>query len=155
MTEQQQAEQHIEIQRVYVKESSFKTHGTPQLFRDQWTPNTHVDLNINHSELEKDHHEVVLSVKVIIKDEKDEEKISIDLHHAAIFHIIGFEQQIKDHLIGAYCPSVIFPYARATIANLASEGTLPPLNLAPINFDAVYQQQQKQQLEMVNNSTKH
>ena len=54
------------------------------------------------------------------------------------------------HMIGSYCPNVLFPYARETIANLVNKGTFPPLNLAPVNFDAIfaaYVQKRKQQAE--------
>jgi preprotein translocase subunit SecB len=46
--------------------------------------------------------------------------------------------QNKTQMIGAFCPNTLFPYARETISNLVNRGTFPPLNLAPVDFNAVF-----------------
>ena len=45
----------------------------------------------------------------------------------------------RAQLLGAFCPNTLFPYAREAISNLVNRGTFPALNLAPVNFDAVFQ----------------
>ncbi|XPE69961.1 protein-export chaperone SecB [Shigella boydii] len=47
-------------------------------------------------------------------------------------------------LPGAYCPSIRFPYAER-ITSMVSRGTFPQLNLAPLNFDALFMNDLQQQ----------
>ena len=54
----------------------------------------------------------------------------------------------KAHMLGSYCPNLLFPYAREAVSNLVNRGTFPALNLAPVNFDAIFAQYvQKRQAE--------
>jgi preprotein translocase subunit SecB len=48
-------------------------------------------------------------------------------------------------MLGAFCPNVLFPYARETVSNLVNRGTFPQLNLSPVNFDALFAQYMQQQ----------
>jgi preprotein translocase subunit SecB len=48
--------------------------------------------------------------------------------------------QEKAHALGAFCPNVLFPYAREAVDNLVTKASFPPLMLAPVNFDALYAQ---------------
>ncbi|MFW5825867.1 MAG: protein-export chaperone SecB, partial [Marinobacter sp.] len=41
---------------------------------------------------------------------------------------------------GAYCPNLLFPYARETIDSVVNKGSFPALMLAPVNFDAIFAQ---------------
>jgi preprotein translocase subunit SecB len=43
-------------------------------------------------------------------------------------------------MLAAFCPSILFPYARENIDSLIVKGSFPPLMLAPVNFDALYEQ---------------
>ena len=43
-------------------------------------------------------------------------------------------------LIGSYCPSTLYPYAREAISDVVVKGGFPQLLLQPINFDALYAQ---------------
>jgi preprotein translocase subunit SecB len=40
--------------------------------------------------------------------------------------------------IGSICPSVLFPYARAAVSQLVTQGGFPQFLLPPVNFDALY-----------------
>ncbi|MFT6257292.1 MAG: preprotein translocase subunit SecB, partial [Cellvibrionaceae bacterium] len=69
-----------------------------------------------------------------------------EVQQAGIFSIVGLTEQQLAHSLGAYCPNVLFPYARELVGNLVGRGTFPQLNLAPVNFDALFAQyvQQRQ-----------
>lgn len=135
-------EQVFEIQRVYVKDLSLESPSAPDLFREQWQPETHVDLNVAHTDIKDDNYEVVLRITVTMKN-KEKSVLVIEVKQAAIFHIKGFEAEQMDHMLRAYCPTVLFPYAREAVAAMTTRATFPPVNLAPVNFDAVYVQQQQ------------
>ncbi len=61
-----------------------------------------------------------------------------EVEQAGIFMIGDMPEQNKAHMLGSFCPNTLFPYARETISNLVNRGTFPPLNLAPVNFDAIF-----------------
>jgi preprotein translocase subunit SecB len=49
--------------------------------------------------------------------------------------------------LGSFCPSVLFPYVREAIDSLVLKASFPPLMLAPVNFDAIYEQSKRQRAE--------
>lgn len=145
MTEQATIDQSVPetqfmIQRIYVKGLSFETSNTPAIFQERWEPELALDLNTQHSKLDKDVYEVVLTVTATIKNQK-KNAFLVEIQQAGIFTIQGAEQQQLDHLLGSFCPSILFPYAREAITSEVVRGSFPQLVLAPINFDALYLQQ--------------
>ncbi len=64
----------------------------------------------------------------------------VEVQQAGIFVVRNFDENQLGQMLGAYCPNVLFPYARESIDTLVSKGSFPPLMLAPVNFDAIYQQ---------------
>jgi len=139
----QEPKQHFEIQRVYVKDISFEAPHTPQIFLQEWQPEVSIDLNVQHTEIDKNVFEVVLSVTVTAKA-KDKVAFLAEIKQAGIFIIAGFPEEQQKPMLGAFCPNILFPYAREVISDIVTRGSFPQLILAPINFDAYYQQQQSQ-----------
>jgi preprotein translocase subunit SecB len=139
-TEQQNAETQFMIQRVYVKDSSFEAPGTPHVFQQQWEPELTLDINTKHLLLEKGVYEVVLTVTATVKNHNTVAFLA-EVKQAGIFSIQGAVNQQLDHLLGSFCPSLLFPYAREAITAQVIRGSFPQLVLAPINFDALYMQQ--------------
>lgn len=128
------------VQRLYVKDLSFETKNTPEVFKQQWEPELNLELNTQHSELEPDVYEVVLSVTATVKNQ-NETAFLVEVHQAGIFTIQGAPEGQLDHLLGSFCPSILFPYAREAITSEVIRGSFPQLVLSPINFDAIYLQQ--------------
>ncbi|KFZ37541.1 preprotein translocase subunit SecB [Shewanella mangrovi] len=127
------------IQRVYIKDVSFETPNSPAIFQKEWTPEVKLDLDTRSSKLGDDVYEVILSLTVTATL-GEETAFLCEVQQAGIFTISGLTEPQMAHSIGAYCPNVLFPYARETIASLVSRGTFPQLNLAPVNFDALFAQ---------------
>ena len=72
-----------------------------------------------------------------------------EIHQGGIFKIEGMESTQLTHCLGAFCPNILFPYARETVSSLVVKVTFPQLNLAPVNFDALFMNY----LEKQNNAT--
>ncbi|MCH9755793.1 MAG: protein-export chaperone SecB [Gammaproteobacteria bacterium] len=150
----QNAEAQFVIQRVYVKNLSFETTNTPAIFQEEWTPDLTLDLNTTHNALDDNGaFEVVLTVTATVKN-KETTAFLIEVQQAGIFTISGAEDAQLDHLLGSFCPSLLFPYAREAITTEAVRGSFPQLVLAPINFDAIYMQQ-KQEAAQTTEETTH
>ena len=152
MTEQnntQQPETQFAIQRIYTKDVSFETNNVPEIFTKQWQPEMNLELNSASQALSDEVHEVSLRVTVTVKQQEEVVYIC-EVTQSGIFSLIGFDDAQIQHCVGAYCPNILFPYAREVISSLVNKGTFPQLNLEPVNFEALfisYLQQQEQQAQ--------
>lgn len=140
-TEQQKGQ--FAIQRVYIKDVSFESPNAPEVFRGQWKPQINMDLNTRSNKLADDVYEVVLTLTVTAKNE-DKTAFLAEVQQAGIFKIEGLEGGALHQTIGAYCPNLLFPYAREAIDSLVVKGSFPALMLAPVNFEAIYAQSVQQ-----------
>lgn len=141
MNEQNQAnDTQFMIQRIYVKNLSFETANTPAIFQQKWEPELSIDLSTSHTPLEKDIYEVILRVTATVKTNQTTAFL-VEVEQAGIFTIQGAADEQINHLLGSFCPGLLFPYAREAITSEVVRGSFPQLVLAPINFDALYMQQ--------------
>lgn len=136
MSTEQQEQQFI-IQRIYVKDVSFEAPNSPSMFTQEWNPDTNLDLNTVVNPLPNDNYEVELAITIVVKS-ADKTAFLVEVKQAGVFFITGYAQEQINHLLAAYCPNILFPYAREVIASLVSKGSFPELHLSPINFDALY-----------------
>lgn len=132
------------IQRVYTKDISFETPNSPEVFTQEWKPDINVALHTSTKGLGNDHFEVVLSVTVTAKQGENTSFLA-EVQQAGIFLMKNISQNETGPLLGSYCPNVLFPYAREAISDLVARGSFPQLVLAPVNFEALYQQQIERQ----------
>lgn len=128
------------LQRIYVRDLSFEAPKTPEIFRQEWKPGISVDLNTRQKDLGNDFHEVVLTLSVTVKNGDDTAFIA-EVQQAGIFLIKGLDADSMSHTLGAFCPNLLFPYAREALDSLVVRGSFPALMLAPVNFDALYAQE--------------
>ena len=138
--EQKAPEKQIAIQKIYVKDFSFESPKSPQIFQAQeWSPQTDLNLRSTHTPVADSTHEVVLTVTIEAK-EGDNTAFLVELHQAGLFHIAGYTDDEFKAIIGSFCPNILFPYARESIAGVVAKGGFPEFILQPINFDALYAQ---------------
>lgn len=143
----QQPSAQLNLQKIYVKDVSFEAPGAPQVFQSQGTtPNVELNLSQRVSQLSEAAFEVVLSVTATCKID-DKTAYLAEVHQAGIFGLTGFNPQGRDAVLATYCPNVLFPYARQVISDLVQNGGFPPFFLQPINFDALYADQQRRRAE--------
>lgn len=137
------AEQQFALQKIYLKDTSFETPNSPHIFTEEWKPEINVELQTAAKGLSDEVAEVVLSVTVTAKI-GDKTAFLVEVHQAGVFTMVGFNGDELAHMQGSYCPSLLFPYAREAVSDLIGKGGFPQLLLAPVNFDALLQQQQQQ-----------
>ncbi|KPZ09574.1 protein-export chaperone SecB [Pseudomonas syringae group genomosp. 3] len=128
------------LQRIYVRDLSFEAPKSPAIFRQEWTPTVSLDLNTRQKPLEGDFYEVVLTLSVTVNN-GEEVAFIVEVQQAGIFLTKGLDDAAMSHTLGAFCPNILFPYAREAIDNLVVRGSFPALMLAPVNFDALYAQE--------------
>ncbi|MFO1371733.1 MAG: protein-export chaperone SecB [Candidatus Competibacteraceae bacterium] len=143
MSEQQQAPQQFEIQKVYLKDVSLETPNSPMIFTEQWQPQTEVRLESGATPLAEDLFEVVLTLTVTTKLGERTAYLA-EVQQAGLFTLRGFDDPQMGHMLHAFCPNILFPFAREELASLIGKGGFPALLLNPINFDALYMQRQQE-----------
>lgn len=133
-------ERRFSIQKIYTKDISFETPNSPQIFAGtQWNPNINLQLSNQGVMLDPGVHEVTLTLTVTATLE-DQTAYLVEVQQAGVFTIEGLSQEELPAIIGSYCPTILFPYARELITDLVARGGFPQLVLNPVNFDALYAQ---------------
>jgi len=135
------------LQRIYAKDISFESPKSPSVFQAQWNPQVNLDLNTRHTQLQEGMYEVVLTLNATVTNGEDETTFIAEVQQAGIFAINGLEDAALRHTLGAFCPNILFPYAREAIDNLVLRGSFPPLMLSPVNFDALYAQAEQRRTQ--------
>jgi len=137
-------EREFAIHRIYVKDVSLETPHSPAVFSEEWQPDVNLNLSSAARPLGGNAYEVVLVVTVDVKlGEKT--AFLVEVHQGGVFLIRGFKDEELGHMLGSYCPNILFPYAREAVSDLVVRGGFPQLVLAPVNFDALYTQHLQQQ----------
>jgi preprotein translocase subunit SecB len=145
MTEEKNnnTEKHFGIQKIYCKDISFETPNSPKIFTEKWEPTVDFNLGTHVEPLEEPFFEIILTITITVKN-ADSVAYLIEAKQAGIFSLSGFEDQEMGHMVGSFCPTILFPYAREVISDLVIKGGFPQLLLAPVNFDALYVQHLQQ-----------
>ncbi len=135
--ETQAPQQNFAIQRIFLKDVSFEAPNSPAIFQEEWKPDVNLELDTQSRELGENVFEVVLRLTVTVKN-AEENAFLCEVQQGGIFSAEGMDPAQLAHCLGAFCPNILFPYARETISSLVVKGTFPQLNLAPVNFDALF-----------------
>ncbi len=140
MTEAQQPV--FSIEKIYVKDLSLEVPTAPQVFLQPAEPQLEVQLTHKSESIDGVLFEVALSVTVTAKMD-DRTLFLVEAVQAAIFQIRGIPEADLPALLGIVCPNIIFPYVRETISDTVNRAGFPQVMLAPVNFEAIFQQQQQ------------
>ncbi|MBK2125681.1 protein-export chaperone SecB [Fangia hongkongensis] len=135
----------FQIQKVYIKDISFEIPKGAHIFNREWKPELNIALNTQVNALPEDNiFEVVLTVEANVKC-ADDDAFKAEVQQAGIFVIDNMNEEQLEHAKYAFCPNILYPYAREAISDIVSKGGFPQLCLAPVNFDMLYQQKQQEQ----------
>jgi preprotein translocase subunit SecB len=141
------AQEQFGIQNIYIKDISFESPNSPQIFTEQWKPQLEMEMSNTINKLEnEDAYEVVLNLTVTVKA-GEKTAFLIEVHQGGIFAIKGFTKDKLSYMLNSYCPNILFPYARETVSSIVTRGGFQALWLSPLNFDALYAQRLQQQQE--------
>jgi preprotein translocase subunit SecB len=132
----------LSLQGVYLKDCSFEAPQGPRA-NGEWNPQISLDLNTNVQQIGGDLREVVLTVTVSAK-QGETTLFLVEVKQAGAFVMQNLTPDEFKRAVGSICPNVLFPYARAVVAQLVSQGGFPQLLLPPVNFDALYSNSQNE-----------
>ena len=141
----------VTLQTVYLKDCSYESPNGPRLPNNQnWEPKFQLNMNTSGDEIGPDVREVLLTITLEAK-QGDATLYLVEVKQAGVFSITGASQEDLKRLIGSFCPSVLFPYAREVVSDLIIKGGFPNFLLPLVNFDALLAQAAEQpQANLVN-----
>ena len=133
-------------QKIYLKDVSFESPNSPELFATKWDPKLGVEMNNSVAVLDDDVYEVILTVTATVSVE-DKTAFLSEVHQAGIFILKGHEPDILQQVQQVYCLNTLYPYACAALSDLVTKGGFPQLLLPPMNFGALYAQNLQKTLD--------
>lgn len=136
----------IRTEKIYLKDVSFETPNAPTIFTLEWQPKLNFNIGQKASPISEDLYEVVLTLTATTTV-GDQTAYLAEVHQAGIFTLQAREQEQLDRLVGVVCPRMLYPYACAALSELVTKGGFPQLLLAPLNFEALYQQRLQEKNE--------
>ncbi len=143
----------FQIQKIYLKDASFETPNSPEVFQQKWEPEIGLQLGNSAVTLGDNVHEIILTVTVTAKLGKETAYLC-EIKQAGIFTITGYTEEDMAAMAGSFCPNILFPYAREAVSDLVIKGGFPQMLLAPVDFSGLYQQH-LQQAQVDEKTTTH
>ena len=127
------------IQRIYLKDMSLEQPNSPAIFLEQEMPSVEVEVDVKADRLAESVFEVLVTGTVTAKV-AGKVAFLIEAKQAGIFDIRNIPAEQIDPLVGIACSTILFPYLRSNIADAITRAGFPPIHLAEINFQALYEQ---------------
>ena len=128
----------------YIKDLSFENPRSPHSLMEQGQPQLSLNVLVKTRQLEGSTYEVALVVEADAKTEKSEIVFALELIYGGVFTLGEIPQEAVGPMLLIECPRLLFPFARAVVANTTREAGFPPLQIAPVDFAALYRQQLEQ-----------
>lgn len=133
----------FQIQRVYLKDLSLEQPNSPQILLEQEQPQVDINLSLEAQPVVDGVFEVSVTATVHTKI-KDKTVFLVEAKQAGIFEIRNIPEEQMNPIIGIACPQIVYPYLRGNISDVITRAGFPPVHLAEVNFQAMYEAQQAQ-----------
>ena len=133
----------FQIQRIYLKEASLEQPNSPAILLEQEQPSVDIQLGVETNPVAEGVYEICVTATVQTKI-KDKTVFLVEAKQAGIFEIRNLPEDQMGPIMGIACPQIVYPYLRGNVADIIQRGGFPPVHLAEINFQAMYEQQQAQ-----------
>ncbi len=141
MSDEQQQQPVFSIEKIYVKDMSLEIPNAPQIFLQRETPQVDVQLHTKSDKVDEGIYQTLLTVTVTAKLADGKTMFLAEAGQAGIFQIRNVPEADLDPVLGITCPNLLFPYIRETISDMVTRAGFPPVILNPVNFEALYHQQ--------------
>jgi preprotein translocase subunit SecB len=139
---EQDASPVFQIQRMYLKDLSLEQPNSPQILLEQSQPQVDINLGVSAEGVADGLYEVCVTATVTTKL-KDRTLFLVEAKQAGIFEIRNVPQDQLQAIIGIACPQMVYPYLRAIVSDVCTRAGFPPVVLAEVNFQAMFEAQQQ------------
>ena len=136
----------FQIQRIYLKDLSLEQPNSPQILLEQVQPQVEINLALGAAGIADGVYEVTVTATVTTKV-GDKTLFLVEAKQAGIFEIRNIPNDQLQPIVGIACPGIVYPYLRAIVSDVCTRAGFPPVILAEVNFQAMYEAQQAQQAQ--------
>lgn len=143
-TKAPEAQPVFSIEKLYLKDLSLEVPHAPRIFLENGEPEVEMRVATESTKLEDEFYNCAITVTVTAKLGDGKVMFLNEVTQSGIFRIAHMPEEDIQLLLAVACPNILFPYARETVSSTITRAGFPPVLLAPINFEAMYQQQQQQ-----------
>jgi preprotein translocase subunit SecB len=127
------------IEKTYVRDLSLEVPNAPHIYMEADASEVAIQLQTQATAVGEGVFESVVGVTVTATV-GEKTVFLVEVKQAGVFRIENVPEQDLDAILGVACPNILFPFAREVIADAVNRAGFPPVLLAPVNFEAVYQQ---------------
>ena len=131
----------FQIQRIYLKDMSLEQPNSPDILLNQEQPAVDIQLGVDATPVAEGLYEITVTATVHAKI-ADKTVFMVEAKQAGIFELRNMPAEQLSPILGIACPQIIYPYLRGNVADVVQRAGFPPVHLAEINFQAMYEQQQ-------------
>lgn len=128
------------IEKLYVKDMSLEVPHAPRIFLENGEPEVDMRVTTESAKLEDEFYNVDVTVTVTAKLADERVMFLNEVTQSGIFRLVNIPEEDVKLLLAVACPNILFPYAREAVSSTVTRAGFPPVLLAPINFEAMYQQ---------------
>jgi len=141
------------IEKIFVKDLSVVVATSTENNLEREAPQIDINMSTSSQALGDDIYNTSITVTVTAKI-GDKSMFLVECTQGGIFRIQNVPQDQIPMVLGIGCPNIVFPYLRETVSDVVIRAGFPPLLLNPVNFEALFlQQQQAQQQQAVPEQT--
>ncbi|MFM9992907.1 MAG: protein-export chaperone SecB [Burkholderiaceae bacterium] len=134
----------FQIQRIYLKDLSLEQPNSPGILLSTEQPVVDIQLGLGAERVSDGIYEVAVTATVTTKIQ-DKAVFLVEVKQAGIFELRHIPEDQLSVVLGISCPQIVYPYLRGNVSDVIQRAGFPPVHLAEINFQAMYEQQQAQQ----------
>lgn len=140
--QQEQAVPSFQLVRVYLKDASLEMPHAPEIFMQQQSeePNVNVQFEVGYRPLPVENAYEVVVRGTITVTVQEKTMFLVEGKQAGIFEIKNIPEEGVKHISNVTCPTILYPYLRANLADLINRTGLPTIHMPEVNFEALYQQ---------------
>jgi preprotein translocase subunit SecB len=135
----------FQIQRIYLKDLSLEQPNSPQVLLEQTQPAVDIQLSMAAEGVAAGLFEVTVTATVTTKV-GERVLFLVEAKQAGIFEIRNVPAEQQQGILGVVCPQMLYPYLRAIVSDVCTRAGFPPILLAEVNFQAMFEAQQQAQL---------
>lgn len=134
----------FQLQRMYLKDLSLEQPNSPQILLEQQQPQVDIQLGMQAESIADGMFEVAVTATVTTKV-GERVLFLVEAKQAGIFEIRNLPAEQVQGILGVVCPQMVYPYLRAIVSDLCTRAGFPPILLAEVNFQAMFEAQQQAQ----------
>lgn len=140
----------------YIKDLSFETPGPMVMLNAKEAPAINLNIEVRAHPQEGQEHMFEVELHVTAEASRDSTRVFLlEMTYAGLFTLGNLPEQAVPPVLLIECPRLLFPFARAIVADVTRDGGFPPLALAPVDFADIYRRQLAQMQQQQEAGSNH